>query len=147
MLFTWNSLGPMFFLNLINLGFDMMNWLEMMNISIGYVDVSYVVASWITLCYVLVMYCWVIETWSPMKGKKEWMLVLPGTQVWKVNYLDSNDAISNVLLCWWQVPSSLTLYTWINYEVSKYDMIWLLYDWKVVVMIIMYFKVKGLLTC
>ena len=34
-------------------------------------------------------------------------------------------------------PSSLTIYSWISYEVCMYDMVFLVYDWKVVLRTIM----------
>ena len=86
-----------------------------MSIPIVCIDVTYVITSWITLYYVLIM-----GVSNHLKGNKVWMIVVHWTYVCKMNYLDSNEAISIVLLCcWWQgfpIPNPIHL----NYLGSMY---------------------------
>ena len=44
------------------------------NMIMVYFDVNYEITSWITFFYALVINYLVIEVWSPMKGKKVWLL-------------------------------------------------------------------------
>ena len=58
------------------------------------------------------------------------MLVLSWTQLWKVNYLDSNEVITNMLLwCWWQGPIILNPvhlnWLWSMYVCYVMIVIWL----------------------
>ena len=59
----------MFFPNFLILGFDIVDWLNMVNIPIVYVDRSYVINSWILLFMCLLFIVGLIEN-EVLEGQK-----------------------------------------------------------------------------